>query len=107
MWYYIALSFAILSSLGCLFASSFLVIYGIECQRRHEQEQKYFTVRTNGDAPTSSSRVDQRSSEDRETVTTTTTTGTAVQDSGGGLTVTNGGNMTSVREEVDAETTTA
>nr|XP_019552236.2 uncharacterized protein LOC109422057 [Aedes albopictus] len=107
VWYYIALSFAILSSLGCLFASSFLVIYGIECQRRHEQEQKYFTVRTNGDAPTSSSRVNQRSSEEREAVTTTTTTGTAVQDSGGGSTVTNGGNMTSVREEVDAETTTA
>lgn len=113
VWYYIALSFAILSSLGCLLASSFLVIYAIECQRRHEQEQKYFTVRTNGDAPsttTSSNRTDQRISEENESKaaanTTTLTSATAVQDSGGGSVTTNG-NMTSVTEEADATTAVA
>ncbi|XP_065084974.1 uncharacterized protein LOC135707161 [Ochlerotatus camptorhynchus] len=100
VWYYIALSFAILSSLGCLLATSFLVIYGIECQRRHEQEQKYFTVRTNGDPPSSSSSskaTDQRKSEEPG----------AVQDSGGGdgTVLTNGDK--NVTESVGFKTTEA
>ncbi|XP_062538330.1 uncharacterized protein LOC134206615 [Armigeres subalbatus] len=107
MVYYIALSFAILSSLGCLFASSFLVIYGIEFQRRNEQDQRYYTVRTNGDASSavSSNRTDQRKSE--EPVSTTAATGDAtatVQDAGGGESTVSNGNMTSMTEREDDKT---
>ncbi|XP_055526320.1 uncharacterized protein LOC129719024 [Wyeomyia smithii] len=48
IWYYVTLGSAILNSLGCLLAAGFLVIYGVECQRR-ENQLKYFSVRTNGD----------------------------------------------------------
>lgn len=99
VWYYITLSFMILSSLGCLLTSSFLVIYGIECQRRHEQEQKYFTVRTNGDHPPAKTS-DQRKSEEPATV----------QDSGGvgdaGERVLSNGD-TNVTGSVDVKTTEA
>ncbi|XP_053681564.1 uncharacterized protein LOC128732343 [Sabethes cyaneus] len=47
IWYYVTLGSALLNSLGCLLAAGFLVIYGVECQRRDNQ-LKYFTVRTNG-----------------------------------------------------------
>ncbi|KAL1380834.1 hypothetical protein pipiens_013902 [Culex pipiens pipiens] len=51
IWYYVTLGSTILNSIGCLLAAAFLVIYGVECQRR-EHELKYLSVRTtNGSEP--------------------------------------------------------
>lgn len=107
MVYYIALTFTILSSLGCLFASSFLVIYGIEFQRRQEQDQRYFTVRTNGDAP--SNRTEQSKSDEPDSTTAAasgvTTAVTAVQDAGGGGSTVANGNMTTMTNNEHDKTT--
>uniref|UniRef100_A0A1Q3FVG0 Putative secreted protein n=1 Tax=Culex tarsalis TaxID=7177 RepID=A0A1Q3FVG0_CULTA len=71
IWYYVTLGSTILNSLGCLLSAAFLVIYGVECQRR-EHELRYMTVRTNGTGePVAAATVAPKIGE------------TAVQDSGG------------------------
>ncbi|XP_058445176.1 uncharacterized protein LOC131426453 [Malaya genurostris] len=63
IWYYVTLGSTVLNSLGCLLAAVFLVIYGVECQRR-EQQLKYFGVRSNGNG--TGMRLAERSDEDTE-----------------------------------------
>lgn len=91
IWYYVTLGSTILNSLGCLLAAAFLVIYGVECQRR-EHELKYLSVRTNGTEPK--------------------VPATTVQDSGGREEEEEEGteqptNAANVTESIDEKTTTA
>ncbi|XP_058811298.1 uncharacterized protein LOC131676193 [Topomyia yanbarensis] len=65
IWYYVTLGSTVLNSLGCLLAAGFLIIYGVECQRR-DQQLKYYSVRTNGNGVKIGGQTDDRETQNSD-----------------------------------------